>query len=83
MVPKMTNLPSVGLVISALGGNSRVAELTHSNPKAVSNWKVSNRFPAATYVTLRERLKTMGLSAPDKLWGMRLKAKKRRKRRRA
>ena len=75
----MTNLTSVGLVISALGGNSRVAEVTHSNPKAVSNWKVMNKFPAATYVTLREHLETMGLSAPDKLWGMRRKAKRARR----
>jgi hypothetical protein len=77
----MTNLTSVGLVITALGGNSRVAEVTHSNPKAVSNWKVMNKFPAATYVTLREHLETAGLSAPDKLWGMRRKAKRTKRRR--
>ena len=75
----MTNLPSVGLVITALGGNTSVAELTHSNPKAVSNWKVSGKFPAATYVPLQARLKNVGLSAPDKLWGMRTAPKRKRK----
>jgi len=75
----MTNLPSVGLVITTLGGNSSVAELTHSNPKAVSNWKVSGKFPAATYVPIQERLTKMGLSAPSKLWGMRAAPRKKKK----
>jgi len=67
----MTNLPSVGLVITTLGGNSRVAEVTHSDPKAVSNWKVNGKFPAATYVVIQRHLNKMGLTAPDSLWGMR------------
>jgi hypothetical protein len=67
----MTNIPSVGLVISTLGGNSRVAEICHADPKAVSNWKVSGKFPAATYVLIQRHLTKMGLTAPDALWGMR------------
>ena len=67
----MTNLPSVGLVISTLGGNQQVAAITHTDPKAVSQWKATGKFPAATYVSLQGKLKKMGLSAPDTLWGMR------------
>jgi len=79
----MTNIPSVGLVISTLGGNSRVAEICHADPKAVSNWKVSNRFPAATYVQIRHHLTKMGLTAPDELWGMRALSERTLRRRKA
>jgi len=67
----MTNMTSVTTVIAALGGNQEVAALTHSEPKAVSGWKATGKFPAATYVAMQAKLKKMGLYAPDNLWGMR------------
>lgn len=67
----MTNMTTVDTIISALGGNQKVATITHTDPKAISNWRSLGKFPAATYVALQTRLKQMGLSAPDKLWGMR------------
>jgi hypothetical protein len=64
-------MTTVDTIISALGGNQKVATMTHTDPKAISNWRSLGKFPAATYVALQTRLKQMGLSAPDKLWGMR------------
>ena len=76
----MSNLSSVGTVISALGGNQQVAAITHSNPKAVSNWKSGQRFPASTYVSLQAALNKMGLTANDSLWAMRGRKRKSRRR---
>jgi hypothetical protein len=73
----MTNLPSVPLVIDALGGNGKVAELAHTTGKVVSHWRSTGKFPANSYVSIHKRLKKVGLSAPDTLWAMR-GAKKRR-----
>jgi hypothetical protein len=67
----MSRLTSVNTVISVLGGNQRVAAITHSNRKVVTNWKAAQRFPAATYVALTVALKKMGLSADTELWAMR------------
>jgi hypothetical protein len=67
----MTNMPSVPVVIDALGGNQAVAELTHTTGKVVSHWRSTKRFPANSYVTLKNKLHEMGLSAPDELWAMR------------
>lgn len=61
-------------VIDALGGNQRVGELTASNAKAVWNWRASNTFPSNTYVALQAALRTIGKSAPDALWSMKLPA---------
>jgi hypothetical protein len=67
----MTNLPSVPLVIDALGGNKAVAELAHTTGKVVSHWRSTRKFPANSYVDIQKKLKKMGLSAPDTLWAMR------------
>ena len=62
---------SVSEVIDALGGNSAVARLTSSRPNAVSNWRASGRFPANTYLILKDILAQQGHAAPDRLWAMR------------
>jgi hypothetical protein len=67
----MTNLPSVPLVIDALGGNQEVASLTDTTGKVVSHWRSTRKFPANSYVAIKDKLKEMGLSAPDELWAMR------------
>ena len=67
----MTNLPSVPLVIDALGGNKAVAELNETTGKVVSHWRSTRKFPANSYVAIKEKLHDMGLSAPDELWAMR------------
>jgi hypothetical protein len=67
----MSNLPSVGLVIDALGGNQHVAELLDTNGKVVSWWRSTGKFPANTWVVIHKQLNKMGLTAPDELWAMR------------
>ena len=75
----MSTLPTTSLVIDALGGNQKVAELTGATHGSVSGWRKS-KFPAATYVMLKKRIKKMGLSAPDTLWSMRRRPKRKAKR---
>ena len=57
--------------IDALGGNQLVAHACHTTHKAVSNWRAGGKFPAATYLLLRERFRQRGIEAPDRLWAMR------------
>jgi len=68
-------LTTTSRVIDRLGGNKDVAALTGSTDKAVSNWRRS-KFPAASYVTLKGTLMDMGLHAPDTLWTMRTKPRR-------
>jgi hypothetical protein len=72
-------LPSTRIVIDVLGGGQKVATMLGTTAKVVSGWRTTDRFPAATYVTLQGRLKKMGLSAPDSLWPMKGAKPKRRR----
>lgn len=74
----MTNITSTSLLIDVLGGNQKVAAITHSNPGSVSGWR-AGKFPAATYVSLQKKIRKMGLTAPDTLWTMRTKPRRRRR----
>lgn len=66
----MDVLSTASEVMDALGGNSAVAEITASKPKAVWNWRKDNFFPSNTYVALTEALSAKGKTAPASLWGM-------------
>jgi hypothetical protein len=66
-VPK--HLRTVRDVIAALGGTSRVAELTGTRYTAAHNWH-GDGFPARTYVVLMRELEARGLTADPELWGM-------------
>ena len=66
----MSNIASTSVLIDALGGNQKVAAITHSSPNAVSGWR-RGKLPAATYVAIQKKVRKMGLSAPDSLWAMR------------
>jgi len=66
----METLLSTSAVLDELGGNSAVAELTGSTPKAVWNWRVAETFPSNTYVALTTALQAKGKNAPPSLWGM-------------
>jgi len=72
----MSTITSPSVLIDVLGGNKKVAAITGDQPGAVSGWR-KGKLPAATYVALQKRIKKMGLSAPDTLWSMRPKPKKR------
>jgi hypothetical protein len=58
-------------IIDLLGGNVAVARLTSTTPKAVSNWRGFNRFPADTFLVIKTELVRIGHYAPDHLWSMR------------
>lgn len=66
----METLSTTSEVMDELGGNPVVARLTGSTPKAVSNWRSAETFPANTYVALTSALKAKGKTAPASLWGM-------------
>lgn len=63
-------LPSVESVIEKLGGVAAVAERTGRTPDAIYVWRKSNRFPAHTFLLIREALKVEGCTAPASLWNM-------------
>jgi hypothetical protein len=70
----MDELSSTAAVIEALGGNQRVAALTDSTNKAVSNWRGFETFPSNTFVAMTEALRARGKTAPAALWGMKVPA---------
>lgn len=67
----MTTLETATEIIDLLGGNVAVAKLTSTTPKAVSNWRGFNRFPADTFLVIKTELVRIGHFAPDHLWSMR------------
>ena len=70
-------LHTTGSVIDALGGNAAVAKLLGISPNVVSNWRMAERFPAHTYLTLRDHLKAArkNKNVPDDLWAMARRSK--------
>lgn len=63
-------LQTTAEVIQALGGYRAIAKITGRKDGAASNWGRFETFPANTYVAIRTALAERGLSAPDRLWGM-------------
>ena len=57
-------------VIEALGGISKVAELTERKYGAAAQWPHFPKFPSNTYVALTDALERVGKTAPPSLWGM-------------
>jgi hypothetical protein len=55
-------------VIEALGGTKAAMRLTGRNDRSVSCWRVSNRFPAGTFITLNDALRAVEQSAHPGLW---------------
>ena len=66
----METLHTTSEVMDELGGNTAVASLTESRPKAVWNWRKAGVFPSNTYVAITGALKAKGKTAPASLWGM-------------
>lgn len=75
----MSQISSTNVLIDVLGGNQKVAAITGASAGSVSGWR-SSKLPAATYVLMQKKLRKMGLSAPDTLWSMRVKPKRKAKR---
>ncbi len=66
----MTTLYTADEVMDMLGGTNAVAALTKRKPTAASNWRKFGRFPANTYLVMRDALAEDGFDAPASLWGM-------------
>ena len=66
----MIELQTASLVMDALGGNQGSAAVTGYAPKAVSNWRKAQKFPATTDATMISALQERGFDAPASLWGM-------------
>jgi len=61
----LTTLPAV---ITALEGLSSVAELTGKKAQHVWNWKHKGKFPASTFLIIKQELHKRGFDAPPELW---------------
>jgi hypothetical protein len=68
LMPK--HCTSVREVISTLGGARKVAEMFGLTENAVWNWVATDRFPANTYLAIRNALRSKRRKAPDTLWRM-------------
>jgi hypothetical protein len=60
-------------VFDALGGTTRVSELTGARYSAAHNW-LTDGFPSRTYLVLTQALAWQGFTADPDLWGMTKKA---------
>jgi len=69
----MANSPltTVDEVIEALGGNTAAAELLEVGYNSIINWRMSDRFPASTYVQIQGELGKRQKVASAYLWRMR------------
>jgi hypothetical protein len=66
----MQKLATAREVINRLGGYKAVAALIGRVPASTSYWQAKNKIPPEYYVLLKTRLKRVGCTAPDHLWGM-------------
>jgi len=66
-----SSFDSTSDVIDALGGTSAAAQKIGVRPQVISHWRVKGKFPAHTYIALRDLLEKEGIEAPDHLWRMR------------
>lgn len=72
MAQELEALPSTAAVIDELGGNQAVGALTNRQAKTVWYWRDTGAFPAHTYLTITEALRSRGKSAPSHLWSMKI-----------
>jgi hypothetical protein len=66
----MAKLKTTGDVLDYLGGDKAVAAMLDTTPKAVSNWRYFNVFPAHSYLVIKRELRDRGKKPPDELWAM-------------
>lgn len=55
-------------VIEKLGGDESVAPMFEVTKKAVSNWRVANRFPGHTFLKITDELRRVGAEADHALF---------------
>jgi hypothetical protein len=68
------HLTKVEDVIEKLGGPEKVAKRYGVNSRAVYYWQQRDRFPADTYLSIKETLAEVGCDAPASLWNFRTEA---------
>lgn len=76
-IAMMGHLNTIQDVIDVFGGRAAIAEALEVKPNAVSNWTTAGQFPAALYLLVQEELKIRNLIAPDFLFKMRRRKKRR------
>jgi hypothetical protein len=64
------DLTTTGDVIDALGGTTAVSKIMGVALAVVSNWRSMERFPAHTFLGLRDALRDAGFAVPEDLWRM-------------
>jgi hypothetical protein len=57
-------------VIDALGGTGATARIARRTPQTVSNWRLVNKLPPQTFLTISQELRSRGMDAPPSLWGI-------------
>ena len=69
---------TVKQLIDAFGGRKKFAEVADTSPQNVDIWRnKTKRLPANSYVMLHIEMDIADISAPDSLWAMRTKRRKR------
>lgn len=63
------DLTTVTQVVDAVG-RDRIYEITGKASANVTNWIAAGFFPPTTYVVIKNELRLIGRSAPDRLWRM-------------
>lgn len=72
MMAVMSMLTTTRAVIATLGGTASVEALLGVKRSAVSNWRVTNKFPARTFLAIQARLKSAGATADPCLWAFQI-----------
>ena len=65
-------------LIDAFGGREKFAEVADTSLQNVDHWRREKRLPANSWVMLHIEMDVADISAPDSLWAMRTKTRRRR-----
>lgn len=67
----MRELQTAKDVIDVIGGTGATARLNGRKSNHVVNWRNAGRFPADTYLVMKQQIEAQGFTAPASLWGIR------------
>ena len=65
-------------LIDAFGGRQKIAEVAATPRQNVDHWRREKRLPPNRWVMLHIEMDIADISAPDSLWAMRTKTRRRR-----
>ena len=65
----MQKVSNIAELIDVLGGPTKAAAaLGASGPAVLNNWRTRDKIPSYWFLRHREKLKELGISAPESLW---------------